>query len=248
MRTGVKTAMARVAAGSLTAAVALLLCAPPAGAQGLFERIFGGFRREAPQSQAYADPFSVLFGALQPQRRADNGPASAFCVRGCDGHYFPVRAQPGFTAAQACRAFCPASETRIYSGGNIDYAVANDGSRYADLPNAYAYRKQIVAGCSCNGRDAFGLAQIDPASDPTLKPGDVVATKNGLMAVSNGKNQSATFAPAQDYRGFSKGYRDQLSATKIMPPNPGASAPTVSSIAQASATGRVDKRRAQNDR
>lgn len=223
--------MARVAAGSIAAAL-LLACAPPAGAQGLFERIFGGF-----------------FGAPQPERRADNAPGSGFCVRSCDGHYFPVRAQPGFTAAQACRAFCPASETRIYSGGNIDTATAGDGSRYADLPNAYVYRQQVVAGCSCNGRDAFGLAQIDPAADPTLKPGDVVATKTGLMAVSNGKSQSAQLTPVQDYRGFSPSHRQQLSAVKIMPSNPGATSPTVSSIMRASATGRIDdKRRAQNDR
>ena len=93
------------------------------------------------------------------------------------------------SAVETCHSFCPASETRVYSGSNIDYATTGDGSRYADLTNAYRYRKQLVAGCTCNGRTAFGLAQVELANDPTLRPGDVVATKAGLMAVSGGAQQ-----------------------------------------------------------
>ena len=100
----------------------------------------------------------------QERLRADaRGPSKAFCVRTCDGRYFPVRAHAGMSAAESCHSFCPASETRLYSGSNIDYATATDGSRYADMPNAFAYRKALVTGCTCNGRNAFGLAHIDAA-------------------------------------------------------------------------------------
>jgi hypothetical protein len=167
-------------------------------------------------------------------------------VRSCDGHFFPVRAHPGLSAAQACHAFCPAAETRLYSGSSIDHATASDGSRYADLPNAFAYRKQIVAGCTCNGRDPFGLAQIDPKADPTLKAGDVVVTDKGPEAFTGSK--TAQFTPVQDYSGFSKSARAQLSALKTMPANPGAPAPVVSAVGPVRAAARPDERRAQNDR
>jgi hypothetical protein len=155
-------------------------------------------------------------------------------VRTCDGHFFQVRAQPGMSAAAACHAFCPASQTRLYSGSNIDYAVARDGSRYADLDTAYVYRQHLVAGCTCNGRNVFGLAHIDPATDPTLRPGDVVATKNGLMAFTGVKNgehdKAAGFTPAASYRGFSSSYRAMLSAMKIAAPGAGAPDTITSSI------------------
>ena len=118
------------------------------------------------------------------------GPRSAYCVRTCDGHYFPVQARPGMSAAQACQSFCPATQTKLYSGGGIDHAFATDGTgRYSDLPNAYAYRKQLVANCSCNGKSAFGLAKIDINNDPTLARGDLIATKEGLVSVT-GRDQN----------------------------------------------------------
>ncbi len=67
--------------------------------------------------------------------------------------------------------------------------------RYADLDNAYIYRKQLVANCTCNGKDAFGLAPFDMASDPTLRPGDIVSTKDGLMAFTGKAGSVAQFTP-----------------------------------------------------
>lgn len=229
---------------ALAAAAALTFGAlQPASAQNIFEQIFSGLHRARepaglPTSlHAYADPVPSLFGAFRPrhpEQRAAAGPASAYCVRTCDGHYFPVRAQPGMSAAQACHSFCPASQTRLYSGSNIDYATASDGSRYADLDTAYVFRQHLVAGCTCNGHDVFGLAHVDVNNDPTLKAGDVVATKNGLMAFTGArdgaKDKAGGFTPIADYRGFSAGYRETLSAMKIAPPNSGRPAALTSSL------------------
>jgi hypothetical protein len=88
---------------------------------------------------------------------------------------------------QLCSAFCPAAKTQVFNGSAIDQAAGPNGARYADLDNAFVYREKIVTGCTCNGRDAFGLAKIDAASDPTLRPGDIVAT---------GDNQKAALAAA----------------------------------------------------
>lgn len=255
MATRGRKAILHVAAGILC--LGALSLSSPASA-GFFERLFGGLRHtfESPRpptnAPAFADPLTSLNNAINPPQqrlRAENGPNRAFCVRTCDGHFFPVQAQAGMSAAESCNAFCPATQTRLYSGGNIDYAVAADGSRYEDLDNAFVYRKQIVAGCTCNGRDAFGLARIDVKSDPTLRQGDIVATQAGLAAVTGMKNKVAEFTPIQSYRGIPQSYRDKLSETKIMPPNPGA--PDLTTAAISATAGKKhddDRRRAQLSR
>jgi hypothetical protein len=201
-----------------------------ARAEGFIESIFSGLghmlhapARLPEHVPAYAEPLPTIERAVSPPAaRVEAGPGKAFCVRTCDGHYFPVRAHAGMSAAQACRSFCPASQTRLYAGSTIDYAVARDGSRYADIATAYAYRRQLVVGCTCNGRDQFGLAHIDASDDPTLRPGDVVATRTGMVVFTGRKDGVAEFTLAASYTRFSKSYRDQLAAMQIMPANPGA--------------------------
>ncbi len=225
---GKKQAFRAVVATGALALVVLSL--PQPASAGFFERLFGGIGRaiEGPAT-AIGDPVSSLIdhlGASQDTRvrPADNGPAKAFCVRSCDGHYFPVLSHNGMSAADACRSFCPMAQTKLFIGSDIDYAAASDGSRYADMPNAYAYRKKIASNCTCNGRTPFGLAHIDATTDPTLRPGDIVATESGLLAYT-GKggdraNVAANFTPVQNYNGLSKAMRDKLGETKIASPAP----------------------------
>ena len=218
-------AVLRATVGLLAAAA--MLSASPASAAGLFESIFGGLGRAfdsapPPQARAYADPVAPQQVFRHQERVIDSAPAGArhaFCVRTCDGRYFPVRAHAGLSAADACHSFCPACETRLYYGSTIDHAVARNGSRYADLPNAFLYRKKLVAGCSCNGHGTAGLATITPTSDPTLRRGDVVATANGLVVFNGGRDQATNFTPVQSYGGISKIERAKLSALKVTPPS-----------------------------
>lgn len=215
----------RVSAGVFAAGLLALSATTPASA-GFFERLFGGFRHHGVPSnaQSFADPFTSLFrGPSESPARSTGNPGSGYCVRTSDGFYFPVRAQAGVSAAAVCHSFCPASETRFYSGGGIDDAVAADGSRYDDLDTAFLYRKELVAGSTCNGRDPFGLARMDVKTDPTLRPGDIVATKTGLMAFTGMNNKVADFAPLDSYRGVPKSSRDKLAGVKIMPVSPGTS-------------------------
>jgi hypothetical protein len=205
---------ALVGASFIASLVASLALSSPASA-GFFDRLFGGLRHafeasHPPSAQSYADP--ATDGRMAESR---DGPASGYCVRSCDGRYFPVRVQPGLSAADACHSFCPASQTRLYSGSSIDASVATNGARYADLPNAYRYRKEIVSSCTCNGRDAFGLAAIDASTDPTLRPGDIVATGNGLAAYTGGHGHAAAFTPVGSYAGLPKSDRNKLSGVRI---------------------------------
>jgi hypothetical protein len=141
-------------------------------------------------------------------------------VRTCDGRYFPVTARGNSTPAQMCQAFCPASPTRVFFGSSIDGATAANGQRYADSENAFAYRKELKAECTCNGRSSAGLAPVDITLDSSLRAGDVIATTNGLVAYSGvraGTNQTAEFTPVASYPGLTSEVRARLGEMKVAP-------------------------------
>ena len=81
-------------------------------------------------------------------------------------------------------------------------------------------------------------------TDPTLRPGDVVATKMGLVAVTGVKNETAEFTPIGSYRNLPKGYRDRLSGLKVTRPNQGAPA-AVSTVRPLSKAQTDDRHSAQ---
>ena len=192
-------------------------------AEGLFDFLFGGTKQQArqapPQASFFSDPFGTQQSTPAPVSRvAGSGPA--FCVRGCDGKYFPVHARGNATPAQLCQAFCPASVTKVYFGSNIDYATSANGERYASSENAFAYRKALRADCTCNGKDPGGLAPIDISLDGSLRPGDVVATSSGLVAYSGirvGNDQAAEFTPVASYPGLTAEVRARLNEMKVAP-------------------------------
>jgi hypothetical protein len=196
------------------ASLALIVTPAAASAEGLFDLFFG--HRPDPGATAYANPVQPL-DARPSEPSAETGPTVAYCVRLCDGHFFPIQ-RTAATAVETCSSFCPASRTKVFSGSSIDHATARDGSRYADLATAYAYRDRIVPGCTCNGKDAFGLARVQVADDPTLRPGDIVATENGFAAYNGngGRKHGADFTPIDAARGQSE-WRRQLAKTPIAP-------------------------------
>jgi hypothetical protein len=193
--------------------------APDRASAGFFDFLFGGNANghPAPQASAFADP---LGSNPAPAPRADAGRYTGYCVRSCDGRYFPVQARGGATPAQVCQAFCPATPTKVYFGSNIDGAIAATGERYADSENAFVYRKALKADCTCNGRDPTGLAPVDLSLDTTLRPGDVIATSNGLVAYSGvraGNSQTAEFTPVASYPGLTADVRAKLGEMKVAP-------------------------------
>jgi hypothetical protein len=213
--------MMLVATALLAGSVAL---APRgASAEDLFDLFFGGFRKQhqhhvPPQANFFADPFGQNQPPAPPRPIASSsGPA--FCVRSCDGRYFPL-ARGNATPVQTCQAFCPASPTKVFFGSTIDGATSATGERYADSENAYAYRKALRADCTCNGRDAAGLAPVDLTLDTSLRPGDVVATTGGLVAYSGirvGNDQAAEFTPVASYPGLTADVRARLGQMKVAP-------------------------------
>lgn len=163
-------------------AVPAALAPGVSSAENLLEMLFGGGQKQQPS----------IFGSIfnnnpQPEapRPSASGSGPAFCVRSCDGKYFPLM-RGAASPTQMCQAFCPASPTKVFFGSNIDHAYASTGERYADSENAFAYRKALRADCTCNGRSPAGLAQVDLALDGSLRSGDVVATGGGTVAKSSG--------------------------------------------------------------
>jgi Protein of unknown function (DUF2865) len=196
-----------------------------ASAENLFDFLFGGAQkqqqRQAPaQASFFADPFGLNQQAAPPKPVASAGSGPAFCVRSCDGKYFPLLARGGATPVQMCQAFCPASATKVFFGSTIDGASSSTGERYADSENAFAYRKALRADCTCNGRDPAGLAPVDLTLDTSLRAGDVLATTSGLVAYSGvriGNDQTAEFTPVSSYPGLTSEVRARLGEMKVAP-------------------------------
>jgi hypothetical protein len=208
-------------AAAIIGAVAL---APAASsAEGLFDFFFGGGQKQqhqaAPQASFFSDPFNNNPQGPPPPRPAVASSGPAFCVRSCDGRYFPLM-RGGASPVQMCQAFCPASATKVFYGSSIDGAYAASGERYADSDNAYAYRKALRADCTCNGRDPAGLAPVDLALDGSLRAGDVIATTDGLVAYSGirvGNDQTPDFTPVASYPGLTPEVRARLNELRVAP-------------------------------
>src|ERR1700754_1640434 len=194
-----------------------------ASAEDLLDFLFGGAakqqHRQAPaQANFFSDPFGLNQQAPPPRRAAASGSGPAFCVRSCDGKYFPL-ARGNASPAQMCQAFCPASATKVFFGSTIDGASSVNGERYADSENAFAYRKALRADCTCNGRNGAGLAPVDLTLDNSLRAGDVIATTEGLVAYSGvgADGQAGGFTPVASYPGLTAAVRARLGEMKVAP-------------------------------
>ncbi len=116
------------------------------------------------------------------------GGARAFCVRTCDGYFFPAgpaTSGEARTAQQSsCSAMCPGAEVAVYSvgsRGSIEDAVNGRGQAYSALRTAFRFRQGLDRSCSCQGLATAGLARLPLTHDVTLRAGDVVVTETGVQ-------------------------------------------------------------------
>jgi uncharacterized protein DUF2865 len=193
-------------------------------AEGLLNFFFGNSQKQKPQGSFFDKVFDANLQPPQTEEPVDPSPGpgisseAGFCVRNCDGKYFPPRRGVS-SPSQLCEAFCPASATEVFFGSSIDTAYSESGKRYTASENAFAYRKALRADCTCNGRNPAGLAAIDLALDDTLRPGDVVATSNGFVAYSGaGVNDPIPeFTPVASFPGLPPKLRARLIDVKVAP-------------------------------
>jgi hypothetical protein len=218
-------------------AASLMLVEPvispaPVQAQNLFDMIGRIFRGAAPRAyqpdapRAYQPEGSRLLerfpgeGEQEQAPPGPGGPSVSYCVRTCDGRYFPMPRNANADEQQLCSAMCPATQTKIFNGSQIDRAVGNDGKTYSSMKNAFLYREKLVSNCTCDGRDPAGTAALDAMKDPTLRPGDVIVTAGGAMVFQGergGRQQAREFVPVEQARNLPKGMKQTLSELRIAP-------------------------------
>jgi hypothetical protein len=148
------------------------------GPGGFFENLFGG---GSGGGNVATSPDAPLAGTYR-----------TLCVRACDGYYFPVSYStvPARFAddEQICRRMCPATEVTLYShrnpGEDVSGAVSSTGRRYAEMPNAFSYRKQFNAACSCRAPGQSWAEALRQGDDQTLERGDIVVTEERAKQLS----------------------------------------------------------------
>jgi hypothetical protein len=151
---------------------------PPARPRGFLEQLFGS-NDESPD--------------VNPNTMPEGGSFRTVCVRMCDGAFFPI----SFSTVQArfgedealCKKQCPAAEVSLYThtnpGQDIQQAVSLSGQLYSQMPNAFKFRTEYNANCSCRGpgqswADALG-------QDQTIQRGDIIVTEQRAKQLSQPK-------------------------------------------------------------
>jgi hypothetical protein len=147
------------------------------------------------------------------------GTGVAYCVRTCDGFFFPLGVSTGSAVGDeaACASLCPASETRVYTrriGDEMDVARSRrDGSPYAALPAAFTHRNSYKASCSCTGKGVGLATDYSARYDQTLRVGDAVMTARGMMFFNGGARvpyRDASFTVLSRSDLVDKGTRETL--------------------------------------
>jgi hypothetical protein len=215
-----RTAIAIVA---LTAAT---LATERAQAQNLLESLFnaiGGRSASAPAPVATnrADPGAWDFlDRGGEQSTSTGGGATSYCVRLCDGRYFPLPRNAGsvsMSSAQICSAMCPAAKTAVFNGSAIERAVGDNGKSYSSLQNAFLYRDKTVSDCTCKHGGQPGVASLDARDDPTLRRGDIVVTRDGPMVFTGDerKDRAQAFVRPNEFKGLPHSVRHELATMRI---------------------------------
>ena len=148
--------------------------------RGFFDTIFGGNR----SGGGFGDSGGGLFSST-------SGTYRTVCVRTCDGYYYPISyatTQDKFAEdAQTCQATCPAAEVVLMTnrtGDDINQATSTSGAPYSSLPNAFRYRKEVVAACGCRAPGQSWAQALGQVRDTTMQSDDIVVTPGVAQRMS----------------------------------------------------------------
>ncbi len=147
---------------------ALTAAYEPVSAEGFFKKLFGwGSSRRAERIEPPTFNFGFggqrfEFGRGYGQDYGDGGWPQDYskyrtlCVRTCDGFFFPIGDNVGrerlHQDARTCSARCDGEAKLFYyptNGGSVETMVDMGGRPYAQMANAFLYRKTLVQGCTC---------------------------------------------------------------------------------------------------
>ncbi len=177
--------------------LALSLAPAPGAAQGLLEFLFGPDPtpqqaaprpRESVPSRRARTQGSEGFAKTGGSGFASDPNVGGFCVRTCDGYFFPLIKTTRATRQQSCELACPSAPMDIYDGSSIQTARNHKGQRYSALPRAFAFRDRASGDCVCNDPSASQANSERVAKDdPTLQNGDILVETDGAFVYSGSK-------------------------------------------------------------
>jgi Protein of unknown function (DUF2865) len=166
-----------------------------ANPDALRKRALRGFadlpRNIAPLRQRGWNQPRALPGALDDAPAyvdASGLPRRSFCVRLCDGYYFPVApvgSEGDLNAHESlCSGLCPGAPTKLYimPGGSerIEEAMSRDGHKYSALPVAFRHTGTSDNTCACRPDNIAHTKIVSVMKDFTLRQGDMVMTNKGF--------------------------------------------------------------------
>lgn len=174
--------------------------AATAGPRNFFEQLFGG-------------PGSIVAPEPDPNAGGGGGAYRTVCVRTCDGYFFPISFSTSperFHDDEAtCQRMCPAAEAVLYShrnpGEDMRQAVSNSGRLYSELPNAFKYKTEWNAACSCKqaGESWADAVKDDPNAQSGR--GDIIVTEERARQLSAPRDAKGRPIPQPAQKAGQKG-------------------------------------------
>ncbi len=186
--------------------------------------IFSFFTNEenSPDEPPSSSPF-----APSPPPGYGGGSSSyrTWCVRECDGFYFPVSNYTSEGQFQAdeekCHSLCASPAELFYhrADQDVDQMVSLNGRPYTSMPFAFRNRKVYIRGCSCKASEyspeqiaeSEKALKLSKRADATGKS-DAAFARRISQAVQNAPGQPVSASPAP---------RDAATPLETVPqPNP----------------------------
>lgn len=113
---------------------------------------------------------------------ASFGSGTEFCVRTCDGYFFPLIKSAQQTKQASCEYACPSAPVAYYHGASIESARNLKGEKYTALPTAFKFREKVSQGCTCHPPEESQENSLKIVSnDPTAHSGDIVVGQKGAL-------------------------------------------------------------------
>ena len=175
----------------------------------------------APQASFFADPFGLN---QQPRNAAASaavaGSGPAFCVRSCDGKYFPLMRGNASPVADVPGVLPGQRRPRCSSAPPSTAPTAAPASAMPTARTPSPTARRCAPTAPATAAIPPGLAPVDLTLDTSLRPGDVIATTDGLVAYSGvrvGNDQTAEFTPVASYPGLTADVRARLGEMKVAP-------------------------------
>lgn len=133
-----------------------------------------------------------------------------WCVRLCDGFYFPVSYSTNSGAYQRdlaiCQGRCPGADVSLYSHPSYlqpeEMVSTVSGERYTKLPTAFAYRTKVSGGCGCELTTpqikTAGAADGEPGETPVADAAEPESGDVQLAAVDAANSEPTDDGAADD--------------------------------------------------